>query len=234
MRAIFNRNADLAEKLNIVEKDDLHHLLNVTRVKAGDELIILDGMGGKGIYHVHHITKEKVELKRLKIEMGQRIHRISLLIGVPKKEYLEEIYRSAIQLGVNEIYLWDSQNAQKNVSIKEDRLEKILKGSYEQSNNAFEIKIKNFNELDLEFFDNRFYMSVLPEHFKGQALKGIDIKLPTLLAIGPEGGFTSTEENSLRDLGYQALNLPCPILKSTQAVPAGIGALFGASMVDST
>lgn len=232
MRAIFNREAELKEQLLIIEKEDLHHLLNVVRVRAGEELAILDGMGGKGIYHVQHITKEKIELKRLSLIMEERTHRISLLIGVPKKEYLEDIYRTAIQLGVNEIYLWESKNSQKHLQIKPDRLEKILKGAYEQSNNPFEIKIKSFDEIDLEFFDYRVLMTVTGENDSLSQLKGYNAKLPTLLAIGPEGGFTAEEEQELRAKGFKGLKLATPILKATQAVPTGVGVLVGASMVD--
>jgi 16S rRNA (uracil1498-N3)-methyltransferase len=228
MRAIYNPSSKLEENILLTNKESLHHLINVLRIKAGEEILILDGIGGKGTYHVQHITKEKIELSRTKLEMTERYHRISVLLGVPKKDYLEDVIRSCVQLGVNEIYLWESKYAQSNNRLKPERLEKILSNAYEQSNNPFEVKIKNYDELDLEFYDHRILMSV-NEESKRDDLKEVNLKLPTLLAIGPEGGFSKEEESELLEKkGFIPMHLNTPILKTTQAVPAGIGALLGA------
>lgn len=230
MRAIYSPNHALDENTTLVDKESLHHLVNVLRVKAGEELLILDGVGGKAHYHVQQITKEKVDLKRIKLEMAERFHRISVLLGVPKKDYLEDVIRSCVQLGVNEIYLWESEYSQPKGRLKEDRLEKILRNSYEQSNNPYDLKIKNYNELDLDFFDHKIVMSV-QESGDNKKVSGINLKLPTLIAIGPEGGFSTSEEESLiKEKGFLPLHLNTPIMKTTQAVPAGIGTLFGASL----
>ena len=53
-----------------------------------------------------------------------------------EKEALELSIRQATELGVNKIFLLNSQYSQEN-SLKADRLEKIIVSAMEQSNNLF-------------------------------------------------------------------------------------------------
>ena len=59
-----------------------------------------------------------------------------------KKEALELSIRQATELGVNKIFLLNSQYSQEN-SLKADRLEKIIVSAMEQSNNLFYPEIIN-------------------------------------------------------------------------------------------
>lgn len=230
MRAVYSPNNKFEKNIILFEKEALHHLNNVLRIKAGDELLILDGVGGRARYHVTQISREKIELNRIGLEMTERLHRISVLLGVPKKDYLEDVFRSCVQMGINEIYLWESKFSQANIKLKEDRIEKILRSSYEQSNNPFDLKIKLYKDLDFDFFENKIIMSV-SQSSDFDKFGIMDLSLPTLLAVGPEGGFSPEEDEFLtKDKGFETLHLKTPILKTTQAVPAGIGALLGASM----
>lgn len=236
MRAIYIKGQEANENIEVIDKETLHHLNNVIRLQAGDKILVLNGSGLKNLYLVKQVERKKISLSLLSSLESTRPHLISIAIGLPKKEYFEDILRSCIQLGVNEVFYFESENSPKQFKINDERMDKILKASYEQSNNPFELKltqVKNRQEIVEKSKNYQKYIMCVPNinddstNFK--LVSSVELQKEAILVIGPEGGLSSIEEKDFLDSGFSSLSLPSFILKSTEALPAGIGALLGAS-----
>lgn len=236
MRAVYIKGQEPTENIEVVDKDTLHHLNNVIRLQAGDKILVLNGSGLKNLYLVKQVERKKIRLDLASSLEASRPHKISIAIGLPKKEYFEDILRSCIQLGVNEVFYFESEHSPKQFKINEERLEKILKASYEQSNNPFDLKltqVKSLQEIVEKSKKYQKYIMCVPNINDGsvnfELASRLDLNEEILLVIGPEGGLSNLEENEFLNSGFSPLSLPSFILKSTEALPAGVGALLGAS-----
>ncbi len=184
---------------NLIEmpETEAHHLLHVLRYKIGDTIKITDGQGNFFETKIIEINKKKCVVE---IAQQQTIekpkHRTTIAIAPTKnRERLEWFLEKATEIGVDEIQLIKTQHAEKsNVAI--ERLEKILVAAIKQSNQAWLPVLKpliTFDELiKLKNFDQFFICHNLPPATQ-QLIQVANPNLKTLMAIGPEGGFSHQE-----------------------------------------
>src|SRR5580700_7498786 len=80
---------------------EAHHAADVLRVKAGDNVIVLDGAGSELACRVESVTRKKVSLE----VQGRTTDlpppwQITLVQAIPKGKILEAIIQKATELGV--------------------------------------------------------------------------------------------------------------------------------------
>ncbi len=225
MRALYLRNNQFEEYSEILlENDDFHHLVNVLRAKEGQEILLLNGRGIKAQSIIAEIQKKNISLKISKVEQAENIESPILGLCIPKKEYLENALKSCIELGVKELYLFESDYSQK-LELKESRIQKILKSAYEQSNNAFEIKLIEAGplvEFDFNIFEEIYFFNSQASNMSSPAGQG---NKKQMVLIGPEGGFSSEEIGLLKSLkNSKEVSLTNkPIMRSVTAIPFAFG-----------
>jgi len=225
------------------KEEDLHHLLRVSRLAVGEEVLFLNGKGVavKAIFQSQHkfkraefiiseiLTKETLPLK------------ISLVVGKIKKSNFEDTLVDAVELGVDSFTPIDTQYSQR-YELSKERMALILKHAYQQSNRfhvmklcdeiSFESFLKHWIEQDsasniLLFFNvNQTQMDY--KSFPAE-LKNANV---TVL-IGPEGGWSPQElalihqlKNERSDRVFE-VELPTPILRATTACVAAVGFVIG-------
>jgi 16S rRNA (uracil1498-N3)-methyltransferase len=83
---------------------EAHHALHVLRVRAGDQVAILDGGGREFLCRVENFDRDKVHLAILETKsIPAPPCRITLLQAVPKGKIIESIIQKATELGVARI-----------------------------------------------------------------------------------------------------------------------------------
>ncbi|MEX0799260.1 MAG: RsmE family RNA methyltransferase [Bacteriovoracaceae bacterium] len=218
MRALYLPEDFVEEGETLIKGEKLHHLLNVARVKKDQEIVLLNGKGSKAFGQVAQIDKNKLKILVSGSTTEKRPkHLAHLGFGAPKKDALENCLRSCVELGIEKIYLLECERSQK-YPLKEERLERIIIAGMEQSNNPFrpDITVCALKDAPLERYANIFLASLK----KGGGVDS-ETKGDSLLLIGPEGGFSQDEEESvLRLKGAAPLNFSTPILRTQTAVPA--------------
>lgn len=225
MRAIKWDSFNIGEEIE-VSNEKFHHLVNVLRVRENDEILLLNGSGKKGLSKISKIEKKKIYLKCIEIKEEMSKSKISLLLGAPKKEAFEDILKRSTEIGVEKIYFFQSEYSQFKIKSLE-RINKILEGSMEQSNNPFLpelIELKNIEEtVDIsEKYSHKVLLSVA----NCESNFALSTSDTVLMAVGPEGGFSTDEENFFLNCGFKQLNLPTPILRAITAVPVALGYLL--------
>lgn len=224
MKAVYWRESFNELHALKIEGEQAHHLIKVARVKVGEEVLVLNGKGFVAKSRVTIVSKKDLSLEIIEVTKVDNLGTIDLLIMVPKKEYLEDIFRSSVELGIRRIYPMVSTYSQQSFEVN-NRLERIMESALVQSNNPFFPEIKpllQFHDLDtlLDNYEEIFYFSSQTKEVRGARPH----RASALLIIGPEGGLSPEEEQYLFDHdAVQLIHLDGPILRSVTAVPTAFG-----------
>lgn len=219
MRALFLSELTIEESY-LLKDESLHHLVNVVRIEAHEEVLLLNGKGLKVLTAVEEVSKKFLKLKKLSSSEERRSFILDLALGMPKREALELSLKQATELGFRRIYLVKSEYSQMKYPETE-RTFKLLVSALEQSNGAFlpEIIETSWNEVPYMDYEASIFFDSRPNK-QSLELKGEN----NLLIIGPEGGFSPEEHDFFNGLdNIRMLNLPTPILRTPTAIAAGAG-----------
>lgn len=223
MRAIFLEGESFTLGGFLIKGEKTHHLLNVVRLKLGQNLLLLNGSGIKAYGTVEKITKKLIEVNITKIEKVEVREALSIAFALPKKDALEISLRSCVEVGAKEIIILSTKRSQ-TYPVKQDRIDKIMAAAMEQSNNPFlpMVKFMSLDELDLCCYKQAVLATLKSR--ETSLRKSVD---KTLLIIGPEGGLSDEEEEKLLEKGACPLKVDIPILRTQTAIPFLSGHLLG-------
>ncbi|MBF0620024.1 MAG: 16S rRNA (uracil(1498)-N(3))-methyltransferase [Candidatus Omnitrophica bacterium] len=89
----------------IDDPDEVHHLSRVLRLKAGDEVELIDGQGGVARVTLSEVSKSKVVSRLQAFERVPALSRgrIVLACALPKRVKFDDIIEKCTELGVDEI-----------------------------------------------------------------------------------------------------------------------------------
>lgn len=219
--------SDLSVQPDYILKDEaLHHLVNVVRIEAGDELLLLNGAGLFVETRIEKISKRELHLKMIKSYQQERNFIFDLALAMPKREALELCLKEATELGFRNIYLIRSDFSQMRMPEAE-RVEKLVVSALEQSNAPYmpQISEATWNSISWANYAEALLMDsqtkIEPSSIHHPATA------PRLLIVGPEGGFSPQELTYLHSQEkVKVVNLPTPILRTPTAVATGAGIML--------
>lgn len=225
MRAQWVKDLSVQETY-VLKGDELHHLVNVIRIKQGEELLLLSGEGLRVTTVVESIAKKELRLKLIQHQTVDRDFIFDVAIGMPKRDALELCLKEATELGFRRIYLIRADYSQMKTP-EEERMEKLLISALEQSNAPFLPKIieSKWEELPWTEFETAIMLDsqTISEKQKTK-VTGV---ASHLLIIGPEGGFSGPEITFLHSQkNIKVVNLPTPILRTPTALAVGAGMMI--------
>ena len=217
---------------------ELHHLMDVVRLRKGDEITVLDGEGG--IYDVQLVslsTNPPIAIGEIRSWKQAELSpiEVTLIQGITKADSMDMIVQKATELGVCEIIPalcqrtvpnFTSDKAQKRVI----RWRQIAIESSKQSRRPFFPKIHdiiNFNEsLKASQADLRLiFIAPSVDFISPKNLRDI-LKLNTAkkvqVIVGPEGDFTDDEIKYALSIGAIPVSLGSNILRAETASIAGL------------
>lgn len=227
-----------------LQKEELVVLFNSDVSQANfDYTYIIKGVGHK---EVMLILKEKNENKIDKTLKDRP--KINLYIANIKKDKLEWSVEKAVELGVSNIFLLETERTQKqNIKINStessiDRLNKITIEAAEQCGRGEVATIYETQDLSKileniksgtdKISKDLNYACLIPKHSIDQAkptekmFHTQDIKSNINIFIGPEGGWTEKEEGLFESLALEnkinILNLGPTILRAETAAICAI------------
>ncbi len=195
-----------------------HYLYRVLRLRAGDQLIAMDGQScwlaelqadpGIALLLEQRLTNTELPIA------------ITLLIAMPKTG-LEDLVRQATEIGVRRIVPVLSQRSLLNPSLqKQARWLKIAQEAAEQSERQFIPEI-----LPPQPWTDALAAAPQPAYLceaRGQHPHLLRLLTPPFppqlsLAIGPEGGWTEAEIAQAAAAGFQPVSLGARVLRAVTA-----------------
>ena len=233
-----------ADQLTALPDDEASHATRVLRLKSGDELFLMDGVGTfyraevtlASAKHCMYAIKETLPQQRM---WNGRIH----LAIAPTKDIgrMEWLVEKATEVGFDEISFLDCQFSERR-HLRADRMEKIVVSAVKQSRKAWKPKVNALVPFR-EFIERpnagmgficHCYEEVARKDFftelnalktsQPETLKDTEI---TVL-VGPEGDFSIDEVHRALDQGYQSVTLGTSRLRTETA---GLSAVMMGNLV---
>jgi 16S rRNA (uracil1498-N3)-methyltransferase len=219
----FFKNLELTKNLIIKDKDFIHQISKVLRKKNKDQIILLNNSGRDYLYEIIEINKKYIILNLLNLKNNKNFFPFNLklyLVPPHNKDILNQIIKSSVELGINEISFIKTSRMQAKYNLNYERLEKINKEAYEQSERAFKAKINplidyqkiQFRKKETIFFCDSFNQT------NNKILNNKNLfKKDISFIIGPEGGFSQEESFFLKEKSDYSINLSQNILRMETA-----------------
>ena len=220
----------------LLSKEDTHHAKDVIRLGSGDSIVAVDPGSESEYLSVVTTLGDLLEIKTIReIERNQASSPVSTLIAALLKGGRDEqIADWAVELGVRRLIFFEADRSVVKVKDPENRttrLSRITEGSAKQSKKSFLPSVHVLPSLDEALslargFDTENSPLKLSCSLSPQALPLKNCLIPeggpVHLVIGPEGDFTSREENLLISEGYKLVSLGPWVLRAELAALTGI------------
>ena len=200
---------------------EARHILKAVRLQEGDQVRLFDGQGREGVFTISGHSKTEVHLlqesETIRPEPATRVH---LAMGWAKGLRRGWLLEKSVELECAGLWLWQAQRSQGKVpsKIKEAWEAKLISGAKQCRNPRLpEIRtlkdgLKGVIEASREF-TARFVLWEDQEH---DVLLGYDALRVTgdiLFVIGPEGGITPKELDTLTRAGMAPVSLGKSVLR---------------------
>ncbi|MBQ3665861.1 MAG: 16S rRNA (uracil(1498)-N(3))-methyltransferase [Lachnospiraceae bacterium] len=222
---------DLGQMKVYIDGEDVNHIKNVLRMKAGEEMLVSDGEGNDYICSIEKYEEGSVVagITDRSFEGTELSSKIYLFQGLPKSDKMELVIRKAVELGVHQIIPVSTKRAivkldQKKEQIKIRRWNEISKSAAKQSRRSIVPKVENvmtFGEA-LEYAKTLDLKLIPYENFKDmtetkKVMKKIKKDMSIGIFIGPEGGFDEQEIERAMEYGIERISLGKRILRTETA-----------------
>jgi len=228
-----------------VTGDDYHHLMNVLRMKKGDEVEVI-GANIRYYTNVIDILKNSVTLQIAKTcPMRKNPFYISMIIPVMVPDKMEYMVQKLTELGVDEIILTffkrcEHKLKETNIIKKQDRMFKICREAANQSFNDIipeisfasslfdAIKMISQPYMLLAFFEYgakftvKEAMRAAGQDYKESLKKSEISQRKVVLVIGPAGSMDDEEKNFLIEDSALTVTINRNILRSETAAVAAL------------
>jgi len=213
----------------------LAHLREVHRARPGDRLTL--GVEGGGIGRGELLSLDEHEARFALEEMGQPpppALPVHLVLALPRPRMLARSLEHVTALGVKRITLLHTRRVEKSYwmspELAPQKIRTHLVLGLEQARDT------RLPEVELAKGFRPFVEDRLPDLLKGRrgllAHPGMPracprgLEEPTLLLVGPEGGFIPWEVERLLEAGCEGIHLGPRILRVETAVTALLARLF--------
>ena len=208
----------------LLSNDDSYHIKKVMRMNIGDKVEIIDN---KKLYICEIISLDPVKAKIIKEdnqnnENDKTIILVQSLVNETKMDY---VLQKGTELGVDEFYPFKAVNSVIKENDKSNkkiiRWQKIVKEASEQSKRNIIPEVHNIvdiHKLCEIKADVKLLLTVreMTKNIK-KVLKDLKKYDTLMIVVGPEGGFTLKEEETLINNGFISTSLGKRVLRTETA-----------------
>ena len=217
---------------------DVNHIRNVLRMKAGEQVRISDQQGQDFLCRIEKLEESRILLRiQEKCQGTEPPIKITLLQGLPKGDKMELVVQKGVELGASEIVPVAMQNCvvkldHKRAEHKRARWQAIAESAAKQSKRSlvpvvrpvctFSEAAAYARELDVRLFPYEQERGMAHTREVLQKVKKGD---SVGIFIGPEGGFSAGEVESIRH-EMEIISLGNRILRTETAGLAALAMLL--------
>lgn len=209
-----------------LEGAEAHHLANVSRLRAGDRVILFNGDGCEYGATIQNVAKKHVTLiiDASARPLRERPFQLHLAVPLPKGDRGQFLIEKLTEIGVTSYT--PLQTARSVVHPSDAKMEKLERYVIEASKQCGRNKLMTIEPLakwaDYVSQANHSSLKWLA-HPGGISLDGFCNAIAgkdVTIAVGPEGGWTKEEVDQAREQGWQVVDLGPRILRVETAALA--------------
>ena len=222
-------NPHIENGLLRIEGDQVRHIQKVLRLRAGDEVLVFDGLGKEfeGTIVEEGRSSVMVKIQRILPPKGDSPLEVTLAQSLLKGEKMDYLIQKATELGVKEIIPFLSS---RSVPVLEKsgrqkrryRWGKIAIEASKQCGRGVVPKIESLQDYsDMLRAAPTDHLRLILWERDGIKLKEVlersKAKTKIFFVVGPEGGFSQDEVEEAKGAGFAAVTLGKRILRSETA-----------------
>lgn len=239
MHSFFLNPDQIERESAVLEGREARHAKNVLRLKAGDEVRLVDGAGFEYAARVVALSPGRVELAVTTRQAAPGRPRLKLTVaqGFLKEKKMDRLVRQLSEAGAARLVPFVSERAvarpaserfdrrrERWTQIAIEALKQCRRGDLLEVEPAldFEAVLARRASVDLGFFfwENADAPLALE---RPPSQGGAPAPTSVLAVLGPEGGFTDAEARAAAEAGFRLARLGPRILRAeTAAVAAGV------------
>ncbi len=197
------------------------HLVKVLRIQAGETIRLMDGLGREGIFSVTSTGRNDVFLAPESIIRHEPPQsRVTLALGYTKALRRSWLLEKAVELEAGALWFWQGEYSQVRLSPEHpENWRRQMEAGAKQSLNPWLPELESLpgGVSELASRSSTFKRRYLLWEDEGpdNLLDPHELAEPgnSLLALGPEGGFSPHEVSFLRDQGFCSVSLGRRILR---------------------
>ena len=220
------------ESTGILPESDSAHCCRVLRMKAGDEVIVVDGKGKRFrcvIMEAHpkHTSVEIVSEELVPSHWGVRI---TLAVAPTKNmDRMEWLLEKAVEIGVDRIVFLKCARSERKV-VKLDRLEKVMVSAMKQSLKGVLPELEEMSDfrgfVSSDFGDAVKFMGYCSSDYpRKEFVKEYPRHTDVVILIGPEGDFSPEEVEAAVAGGFVPVTFGESRLRTETAALYGVAAV---------
>jgi 16S rRNA (uracil1498-N3)-methyltransferase len=214
----------LGEEVVIEDVSTINQWLKVFRYTLGDFVILFNGDGDDYTYSLTSTASKKCVLTYINhTPLDIPLKNTTLYLSLIKKDLFELVVQKATECGITKIVPIISQHTERK-NIDERRLRTISIEASEQSGRynvpvisetvTLDDVVATFKKENIPV-ENIFVASLFGTTFKKENVKGENASLSIL--VGPEGGWSTEEENLFKKENYTLVSLGRTVLRAETA-----------------
>lgn len=220
-----------AGEVGELPQEEATHALRVLRLKDGDEMYLMDGVGA-----FYRATVTMVNNKHCFYAIEETLHpektwrnHIHLAVAPTKMiERMEWLSEKATEVGFDELSFLDCRFSERHV-VREDRMEKIVVSAMKQSRKPWKPIVNAICPFDAfvnkQNEGHRFIAHCYDEIEKKDLfdeLRQIDDNKGVTIMIGPEGDFSVEEVRQAMEAGFVSVSLGASRLRTETAALSAV------------
>ena len=231
---------ELNKKFTVLTGENAAHA-KVLRLKAGEQVLICDGLGRECLCTVSDAAPSAISLviENTQESRSEPAVAVSVYMAFPKADKLEHVIQKATELGAYEIVAFPSARCvskpdEKSLSKKKERWQKIAASAAEQSGRgripevvvlgSYKEALARGGKADnaILFYENE-RATTLKMALEQGTYKSVSI------LTGPEGGLEEREVEMAKDAGFRICTLGSRILRCETAPLCALSAIMYAT-----
>jgi 16S rRNA (uracil1498-N3)-methyltransferase len=206
-----------------LDKREKKHLFKTLRATAGESVEILDGKGKLATAVIHE--EQCIVIQTIK-EFSSPEQKIHLFVAPPKKNKMDHMLKQITELGV-----WSIQPiiSERSVSVPNkdsvnERWDTIVIEACKQAKNPFKPVIHEALSFK-KAVKKAKEMGYLSFYGSPTSTSGVNSAQEIAWFVGPEGGFTDSEEELMQQNGFNPIKIGNYVLRVETAAVAGLALL---------
>ncbi len=205
--------------LVLEDQNEVLHAYSSLRIKPGDSVDIINGMGERFKAEVMECTKKILSvIPNVKIDDEKEYSEVRLSVAVSllnRNSKMKLLMEKLTELGISRFIPFTSERTA-FPKMKTESLRPSMISALKQCGGCRDVEISEtlkFSEiLKSENFDHKYFSDI-----SGGKSPGNEIKGNILVAVGPEGGFTDNEKKEMISAGFVPLKLNRRTLRAETA-----------------
>ncbi len=234
---IYIESQNVKDSVEVVDRNVVHKIKDVLRLKSNDSVYVFDGEGREYLYKISRIDKGKVVLDKKKQVREEPAASARAVLGFPiiREGKIDFILQKATELGVDGFIPFICSRSLRTVPKKErlTRWQRIVLEAVRQSGRLWVPEVRGvlrFEDIVKEKFSLKLVASIEGKNFSSVLrYKAGD----TLVMVGPEGDFSPSEYEQLKSEGFLFIRLSKNILRTETAAILSIGVIKAQSIESS-